>query len=120
MHAVFIELPPFERHRETFLDDDAFRRLQAMLVMHPEAGDVIPGAGGLRKLRYVDERRHKGKRGGLRVIYYYWLGGAQFLLFTLYDKDKQDDLTGAQRRQLGQLLAFELKARQSNDAGCIR
>lgn len=46
MHAVFIELPPFERHRETYLDDDAFRRLQAMLVMHPEAGDVIPGAGG--------------------------------------------------------------------------
>ena len=55
-------------------------------MMRPDAGDLIEGTGGLRKLRY-DARRGKGQRGGLRVIYYWWDGGLQFWLFTLYDKD---------------------------------
>ncbi|BBU68849.1 MAG: hypothetical protein KAZ37_02260 [Rhodocyclaceae bacterium] len=57
----------------------------------PEAGDVIEGTGGLRKLRYADATRGKGKRGGLRVIYYWWVSGAQFWLFTLYNKDEMVD-----------------------------
>ena len=57
-------------------------------MLNPEAGDVIPGTGGLRKLRFADERRGKGKRGGLRVIYYWWDPGSQFWLFTIYDKDE--------------------------------
>ena len=47
--AVFVELPPFERHREDYLDDEAFLRLQRSLMLNPEAGDVVPGTGGLRK-----------------------------------------------------------------------
>lgn len=70
MKAVFVELPAFERHRAEYLDDDAFRGLQNLLMKHPEAGDPIPDTGGLRKLRFGDARRGKGKRGGLRVIYY--------------------------------------------------
>lgn len=97
MKAVFVELPPFERHRSHYLDDDAFISLQRLLLLNPEAGDVIPGAGGLRKLRFRDERRSKGKRGGLRVIYYLWDAGSQFWLFTIYDKDEMADLTPAQR-----------------------
>lgn len=116
MHALFIELPPFERHRQTYLDDDAFLRLQALLATNPLAGDVMPGTGGLRKVRYADVRRQKGKRGGLRVVYYYWLGGAQFWLFTLYDKDTAVDLTHAQQQQLKALLERELKARTRYDA----
>ncbi|MBK5205840.1 MAG: toxin, partial [Polaromonas sp.] len=65
-----------------------FWPLQNALMKHPQAGDVIEGAGGLRKLRHVDARRGKGKRGGLRVIYYWWEAGSQFWLFTLYDKDE--------------------------------
>ena len=61
MKAVFIELPPFERHRASYLDDDAFRGLQNLLMLQPEAGDPIPGTGGLRKLRFADGRRGKGK-----------------------------------------------------------
>ena len=61
MIALFVELPPFERHRAEYLDDEAFRALQVMLMQHPEAGDVIQGTGGLRKVRFADERRHKGK-----------------------------------------------------------
>jgi len=76
--AVFVELPAFERHRADYLDDEAFLRLQRLLMLNPEAGVVIPGTGGLRKLRFGDERRGKGKRGGLRVIYYWWDVGSQF------------------------------------------
>lgn len=70
MDAIFIELPAFERHRDRYLDDAAFSRLQTELFRDPVAGDLIQGTGGLRKLRFRDERRGKGKRGGLRVIYY--------------------------------------------------
>ena len=69
MKAVFIELPAFERHRADYLDDDAFRGLENLLMNHPEVGDPIPDTGGLRKLRFADVRRGKGKRSGLRVIY---------------------------------------------------
>lgn len=60
MKAVFVELPPFERYRADYLDDDAFLRLQRLLMANPEAGAVISGAGGLRKLRFVDEGVGKG------------------------------------------------------------
>ena len=73
--ALFIELPAFHRLRQNYLDDDGFRGLQGALMKTPEAGDVIEGTGGLRKLRHGDARRGKGKRGGLRVIYYWWDGG---------------------------------------------
>ena len=90
--------------RTDYLDDEAYRQLQQELMAYPDAGDVIEGTGGLRKLRRPDPRRGKGKRGGLRVIYYWWLGGDQFWLFTVYDKDEADDLTAQQRKALKELL----------------
>ena len=69
--AVFVELPAFERYRADYLDDAVFAELQRALMQNPEAGEVIEGTGGLRKMRFADARRGKGKRGGLRVIYYY-------------------------------------------------
>jgi len=112
MRAVFVELPPFERLREVYMDDAAYQLLQQTLLQDPQAGALIQGTGGLRKLRQADARRGKGKRGGLRVIYYLWLGGAQFWLFTVYDKDEADDLNPAQRKLLRQLLKTELEYRQ--------
>lgn len=114
MKAVFIELPAFERHRETYLPDGAFSLLQATLLHHPEAGDEIQGTGGLRKLRFADTRRGKGKRGGLRVVYYWWSGGPEFWLFTLYGKDEASDLTAEQRRALRTLVKRELAARRKS------
>ena len=81
-------------------------------MLNPEAGDVIPRAGGLRKLRFADERRGKGKRGGLRVIYYWWNEGSQFWLFTVYDKDEMSDLTKSQRQALKEMIKNELEARR--------
>ncbi len=85
MKALFIELPYFERHRLDYLSDASFRAFQQVLMSHPEAGDVIEGTGGLRKVRHADEKRGKGKRGGLRVIYYWWEAGKQVWLFTVYN-----------------------------------
>ena len=99
------------RHRESYLDDLAYQQLQQELLRNPEAGDVIAGTGGLRKLRFADRYRGKGKRGGLRVIYYWRVAADQFWLFTLYDKDESADLTAHERKVLGALLLRELSAR---------
>jgi hypothetical protein len=112
MRALFVELPAFARHRGDYLDDEGLRRLQLEMLTTPLAGDVIEGAGGLRKLRFPDVRRGKGKRGGLRVIYFWWSVGAQFWLFTLYGKDEVADLDPAERRLLRQMLKKELDARR--------
>ena len=112
MKALFVELPAFERHRSRYLDDEQFRRLQVELMGHPEGGDVIAGTGGLRKARFGDVKRGKGKRGGLRIIYYWWKGGSQFWLFTLYDKGEIEDLSAQEKAVLKGLLDTELRARQ--------
>ena len=113
MRAVFVELPAFERHRRDYLDEDAFRELQNALMVDPLAGDVIEGTGGLRKLRFSDKRRGKGKRSGIRVIYYWWDDGMQYWLFTLYDKDEASDLTPSQRKLLKEMIKAELRTRST-------
>ena len=70
MRALFIELPVFEQYRQDYLIDEHYRQLQLFLLKAPKAGDVIAGTGGLRKLRHADSARGKGKRGGLRIIYF--------------------------------------------------
>ncbi|MDO9050774.1 MAG: hypothetical protein Q8J59_01300 [Methylotenera sp.] len=112
MKALFIELPAFERYRQDYLDDQSFRDFQNLLMENPEAGDVIEGTGGLRKIRFADAKRGKGKRGGLRVIYYWWSAGKQFWLFTIYNKDEKDDLTPTQKKILKELIKQELEVRR--------
>ena len=112
MNATFVELPPFEKVRASYLDDDAYLALQNGLMANSQAGDVIEDTGGLRKLRQPDPRRGKGKRGGLRVIYYLWLGGGQFWLFTVYDKDEMADLSPQQRKALKAMIKAEVDARR--------
>lgn len=114
MRAVFVELPAFSRNRARYLDDEAFTSLQLELMANPVAGDVIKGTGGLRKVRFADPRRGRGKRGGLRVIYYYWTGGPEFWLFTLYDKDELADLTPAECAALKERVKGELKMRSKS------
>lgn len=112
MKALFVELPAFTKYRADYLDDEGFLGLQQSLLKNPEAGDVIEGTGGLRKLRHGDPRRGKGKRGGLRVIYYWWDGGRQFWLFTLYDKDEMENLGADEKKALKAMLKAELEARR--------
>jgi hypothetical protein len=109
----FVEAPAFARFREDYLDDDGFAELQRYLAGNPEAGDVVPGAGGIRKLRWKDARRGKGKRGGLRVIYYCFLSEQEIWLLTLFDKDEAADLTKDEREQLRRALEAERTARKA-------
>jgi len=112
MRAVFVELPAFSRHRSDYLDDEGLRELQIELLLDPAAGALLEGAGGLRKLRHRDVRRGKGKRGGLRVIYFWWEAGQQFWLFTIYDKDEMEDLDPTEKRTLRAMLKLELNVRR--------
>jgi hypothetical protein len=112
MKALFVELPAFERNRSAYLTDEALRGLQNAMLKNPEAGDVITGTGGLRKVRHGDVTRGKGKRGGLRIIYYWWEPKRQFWLFTLYDKDELDDLSPKEKAVLKTLLKQELEERK--------
>lgn len=112
MKAVFVELPPFERYRKDYLNDEDFSYLQHSLIQNPYAGDVIRGTGGLRKLRFLDSNRGKGKRGGTRIIYYWWDKGHQFWLFTMYGKNEMSDLSDEERKMLAKLLKNELVERK--------
>lgn len=87
---TFIELIPFSRVREDYLDDEDFRALQNHMDVNPEAGDVIPGSGGCRKLRWSVKGR--GKRGGLRVIYFLRLTHGAIVLVTLYAKNVRENI----------------------------
>ena len=109
----FIEAPAFARHRERYLNDDEFSRLQEAMARNPEAGDVMPGTGGARKLRWQDPKRGKGKRGGLRIIYYAFLTDGQIYLITLYNKYELKDLTPQQRSILRAALEEEKKLRSA-------
>ncbi len=111
MYATLIELPNFSKYREDYLDDYEYGKLQELLVNNPTSGDVIQGTGGLRKLRYGDSNRGKGKRGGLRIIYYWWVNEYQIFLFTIYNKNELSDLSHDQKKKLKELLEGEIKAR---------
>lgn len=104
MEAIFVELPVFEKYRTEYLSDDEYRNFQNMLLKNPTTGDVIQHTGGLRKVRFVHPKRGKGKRGGIRVIYYWWVDKKKFMLFTLYSKNEMQDLTREQCDTLRKIL----------------
>ncbi len=89
MHT-FIELHPFATVRDKYLNDDEFTLFQHYLAANPDAGDVIPRSGGCRKLRWAIEGR--GKRGGVRVIYFLLLNSGQIVLVTMYAKNVQENI----------------------------
>ncbi len=94
----FVELEPFSRARAELLDDEALARLQLYLMAEPQAGDVIPGSGGCRKLRWAASGR--GKRGGARVIYFLRLSEDEIVLVTMYAKNVRDNVDPRLLRQL--------------------
>ncbi len=109
MGWFFIEFPGFDNARDDyFKSDQAFAALQWDLASDPEQGDVMLGCGGLRKARWLDARRGKGKRGGLRVIYLLVPEVRVVVLMDVYNKDEADDLTTKEKREVAR-LAREIK-----------
>jgi hypothetical protein len=99
---VFVELTPFIAFRADHWTDEDLRGLQNFLLAKPDAGDVIPGGSGLRKLRWSAQGR--GKRGGARVIYYQYVPEERIYLIYAYVKSAQADLTREQIKVLAQLM----------------
>jgi len=95
---VFIETPVFTRQVQELLSDEAYSAFQWYMALNPEAGDVIQGTGGLRKVRW--SVAGGGKRGGVRVIYFHVAAQAQVRLLLIYRKGVKDDLTAAEKKTL--------------------
>lgn len=108
----FIEAPLFTRYLPDYLDEDQYHQMQKLLATNPETGALIPGTGGFRKMRWADERRGKGRRGGLRIIYYYFASLQQIWMITVYDKDETADLTPAEKKAMRNALQAEIRARE--------
>ncbi|MDE2322011.1 MAG: type II toxin-antitoxin system RelE/ParE family toxin [candidate division NC10 bacterium] len=87
---TFIESSAFERARPAYLDDDEYAELQQFMMQNPEAGPIVSGSGGVRKLRWM--RPGMGKSGGLRVIYFVRYAPDEFWMLTLYAKAKRDNI----------------------------
>lgn len=113
----FIEAPLFARLLSEYLDDDDYREIQLQLVEDPEAGDLLPGTGGFRKLRWRDRRRGKGKRGGLRIVYYYFAADRRIWFVALYGKDEVADLSPDEKRLLKAAIAEETRQRARRRGG---
>jgi len=101
----FIETAVFTEDITGLLSDAEYGRLQVALLLRPEQGPVIPGSGGLRKVRWGAAGR--GKRGGLRIVYYWVPAEDICLMLYVYAKNVQGDLTAAQIKGLRQVVREE-------------
>jgi hypothetical protein len=99
---IFIETAVFTAQIKALLDDEAYAAFQSELAADPEAGVVIPGTGGLRKLRVA--AKGKGKRGGARVIYFYFIANDRIAMLLAYPKGVKDDLTVKEKRILAGII----------------
>lgn len=104
---IFIETPIFTKLVTELLSDDEYRKMQLALVLRPEAGKIIPNSGGLRKIRW--KISGSGKRGGLRLIYFWDVPEETIYMLLIYKKSKQEDLSPKQLKTLRNLIKEYLK-----------
>lgn len=102
---VIIETSTFTHQVQAMLSDEDYRLLQTALINRPDLGKVIPGCGGLRKVRWM--LPGKGKRGSVRIIYYWAVAQERLLMLFLYSKSERDDLTPVQLKILKSVIKDE-------------
>ncbi len=105
VRLTFRETSVFTRKVTGLLSDDELNALQWTPMAKPDRGDLIRGSGGLRKIRWAGSGR--GKRDGLRVIYYWHVPGSTIRFLLAYPKNEQDDLTSAQLKALKAIIQTE-------------
>jgi hypothetical protein len=99
-----LQLPKFKAEAMELIGAEGIDAVAVYLIDHPDAGDVIPGAGGVRKLRWA--AKGKGKRGGARIIYVYVVVAARIYLLRCYAKSVRTDLTADEKRQLQKIVTY--------------
>jgi len=102
---TFVESSAFERICPVYLDDDEYAELQQFMMQNPEAGQLVRGSGGVRKLRWA--RSGMGKRGGLRVLYFVRSEPNEFWMLSMYAKSKHDNVPGHILKQLLEVFRNE-------------
>jgi hypothetical protein len=102
--TTVLQLPKFKAEATELIGVDGIEKLAGYLIEHPDAGDVIPGSGGVRKLRWA--AKGKGKRGGARIIYLYAVVAARIYLMRCYAKNVKTDLTADEKKQVRQIAAY--------------
>lgn len=102
----FLETPVFTKLISKLISEEEYHLLQLQLSVRPESGDLIRGSGGIRKVRWAGSGR--GKRGGIRVIYYFINEEDQIYMLYAYPKRKKDDLSTDQIKQLKTLVEKKL------------
>jgi hypothetical protein len=106
MRLMFVELSVFSaKWSKAGLSDEDLRLLENIVLETPESGSLIPGTGGLRKLRFAPASLHRGKRGGFRLIYAFIPAGQVAYLFTFYGKNQQTDMTPDEKAVFRHVLA---------------
>jgi hypothetical protein len=104
--TTVLQLPKFKAEATELIGIHGIQALAVYLIDHPDAGNVIPGAGGVRKLRWA--AKGKGKRGGARIVYVYAVVAARIYLLRCYAKSVATDLTAAEKKELRR-IAGQLK-----------
>jgi hypothetical protein len=103
LEITVLQLPKFKAEATELIGAEGIEALAAYLIDHADAGDVIPGAGGARKLRWA--AKGKGKRGGARIIYCYVVLAAHIYLLRCYAKNVRTDLTAGEKKELRRIAA---------------
>jgi hypothetical protein len=103
MKLTFVEVPWFTERLKSRMDDESFRAIQNELARQPDKGRVMPGCGGLRKFRFSDPSRGKGRRGGVRIVYLYISEAFRIDFLDVYGKDEKDDLAASEKKAIAAL-----------------
>jgi len=102
---IFIETTIFTKLLPKYLSDDEYRALQWYLLIYPDAGDLVRGTGGVRKVRWAPEG--KGKSGGIRVMYYWKKSVKEIWLLTLYSKSEKATIPGHVLKKIAEEIKNE-------------
>lgn len=103
--VIFIETSLFTRLLPDYLTDDEYRSLQSYLMAKPDAGNLVRGSGGVRKVRWA--RSGRGKSSGVRVIYYWKQSQHEIWMLTLYNKSERSTIPGHSLKQIAEAVKHE-------------